>query len=197
MSVVVAIKDGDNVYIGADSQVTRGGSRVSLSNPNNYKIWKVKGVENCIMGHVGLVRDACAIRVLDDIVREIDILKDRVNYEYIVNNVMPKIIDELKNRSYIKDEGVFEGLESKFIFAYKDKLYIIGNDASVLEFDDYCAIGSGESEAIGSLTTTLKDENPKERIVKAIKASAIHGIYVDYPIVITDTQNTKFEIISE
>lgn len=49
MSVIIAIKKDDVVYLGADSYVTRGGSRMSLSNPNNYKIWKVRGVENCLM----------------------------------------------------------------------------------------------------------------------------------------------------
>ena len=44
MSVVVAIKEGDKVFIGADSQVTKGGTRTTLKNPNNYKIWKVDGL---------------------------------------------------------------------------------------------------------------------------------------------------------
>ena len=35
MSVVVAIKKDGIIYMGADSQVTRGGTRTSLSNPNN------------------------------------------------------------------------------------------------------------------------------------------------------------------
>ena len=41
MSVVVAIKENGKVTIGADSQCTRGGTRRTLSNPNNYKVWKV------------------------------------------------------------------------------------------------------------------------------------------------------------
>ena len=41
MSVVVAIKEDNKIYIGADSQYTSGGTRRSLSNPNNYKIWEV------------------------------------------------------------------------------------------------------------------------------------------------------------
>ena len=72
MSVIFAIKKDDVVYLGADSQVTRGGSRMSLSNPNNYKIWNVKSVENCLMGSVGSMRDTCAIRVINSLVREID-----------------------------------------------------------------------------------------------------------------------------
>ena len=43
MSVVVAIKENKKIDIGADSQVTRGGTRRTLRNPNNYKVWKIKG----------------------------------------------------------------------------------------------------------------------------------------------------------
>ena len=49
MSVVVAIKENGKVTIGADSQCTRGGTRRTLSNPNNYKVWRVLDAENCIM----------------------------------------------------------------------------------------------------------------------------------------------------
>ena len=62
MSVVVAIKQDDKIYIGADSQTTRGGTRTTLKNPNNYKIWKVRGVDNCLIGHVGNLRDANVVR---------------------------------------------------------------------------------------------------------------------------------------
>ena len=41
MSVVVAIKQGEKVYLGADSQVTKGGTRQTLNNPNNYTSYKL------------------------------------------------------------------------------------------------------------------------------------------------------------
>lgn len=197
MSVVVAIKKDGVVYLGSDSQVTRGGTRTSLTNPNNFKIWKVKGVDNCLMGHVGLLRDACVIRVMENLVREIDVIHDEVNFEYVVTRVVPKIIDELKEFNYIETEGKFKNMESKYLFAFKDKLFVIGFDGSVIEVDDYIAIGSGESESIGSLLTTNSDEDPEARIIKAIKASAAHDIYVDYPIVLSNTKDLEFKVILE
>ena len=62
MSVVVAIKENGKVMIGADSQCTRGGTRRTLSNPNNYKVWRVLDAENCLLAHVGLVREANIIK---------------------------------------------------------------------------------------------------------------------------------------
>lgn len=196
MSVVVAIKEKGKVFIGADSQVTRGTTRSTLKNSNNYKIWKVRGVENCLMAHVGNVRDANIVRLMDDLVTDYNVYKGHIDFEFVVKSVVPDIIHELKKYGYVKDSEYFDSLDSRFIFAYKDQLYVINTDGCVLEIDDCIAIGSGENEAIGSCLSTC-GQSPEVRIVKAIKASAASDIYVDYPILITDTVSTRFDIITE
>lgn len=196
MSVVVAIKEENKVYIGADSQVTRGGTRATLKNQNNYKVWKVRGTDNCLMAHVGVLRDANIVRLMDGLVTEYDAFKNRVDFEFVVKYVVQDIFEELKKYKYLKDDVYFDHMESKYLFAYRDKLFLINSDGCVLEIDDYVAIGSGEDQAIGSLLST-EGEQPKTRIIKAIKASAASDIYVDYPIVVSDTKNTDFEVITE
>ena len=76
-------------------------------------------------------------------------------------------------------------------------LFVISSDCSVIEVDDCVAIGSGECQAIGSLMTTINDNDSKNRIIKAIKSSAASDIYVDYPIVMANTKDTEFEVITE
>ena len=196
MSVVVAIKENGKVFIGADSQVTKGGTRTTLKNPNNYKVWKVMGADNCLIGHVGNLRDANVVRLMSGLVTDYNIYKNHIDYEFVVKKVVPDVVDELKNYGNVKDEKFVDFLDSSFLFAYKDQLYVIGRDRSVIEVDDYVAIGSGEDQAIGSLLSTEGD-SPRERIVKAIKASAAADIYVDYPIILTDTESTEFEIVTE
>lgn len=197
MSVVVAIKEGNKIYMGADSQVTKGGSRTTLNNPNNYKIWQVEGCEHCLMGQVGNLRDANIIRLLSGLVDDYDEYCDRVNYRFVVKYLVPEIVKNLKEVNYIRSkDNYMEFMDSSFLFAYKDRLYSIGSDCSVIEVDDYVAIGSGANEAIGSLLST-DGEDPKKRIVKAIKASAASDIYVDYPIILVDTETSEFEIVTE
>ena len=196
MSVVVAIKEGNKVYLGADSQVTKGGTRTTLKNPNNYKLWKVRGADNCIMGHVGNVRDANIIRLLDDLVTDYDVYRDRIGYELVVRRIVPDIVDALKSAGYMKDDKHIDYMDSSYLFAYKDRLFMINTDLCVLEIDDYFAIGSGAEQAVGSLLST-EGEEPRTRIIKAIKASAASDIYVDYPIILVDTETTEFEVISE
>ena len=196
MSVVVAIKEGKKIYMGADSQSTRGNTRITLRNPNNFKIWKVIDSNNCLMASVGNARDANVIRLVPGIVDEYDEFTKRVNYKFVVKFIVPNLVRELKKAGFIKDESYIEYINSAFLFAYKDKLFLIDRDLCVLEINDYVAIGSGSPEAIGSLLST-EGEDPKTRIIKAIKASAANDIYVDYPIILSDTETTEFDIITE
>ena len=195
MSVVVAVKEGNKIYVGADSQVTCGSTRTTLANPNNYKIWKVGNTDHCLMAHVGMVRDANRVRLLD-FISDYDVYKDSINYRYVVENVVPAIVESLDNAKFIDKNKLENGIDSFFLFIYKDRIYSIGADLSVLEVNDYIAIGSGCNQALGSLLST-EGENTKERIIKAIKASAASDIYVDYPIVLIDSDKMKFEVINE
>ena len=196
MSVVVAIKENNKVYIGVDSQVTKGGTRTTLKNPHNYKVWRVPGAPHCLMAQVGNFRDSNVVRLMDRLVTDYNIFRQHVDYEFVVKKVVPDIVEELKKYGMLKDDKYIECMDSAFIFAFENQLYMIGRDLSVIEIDDYVAMGSGEDQAIGSLLST-EGEKPKERIVKAIKASAAADIYVDYPIILTDTENGEFEIVTE
>lgn len=196
MSVVVAIKENGKIYIGADSQVTKGGTRTTLKNENNYKVWRVIGAPHCLMAHVGNLRDANVVRLMDDLVTDYNIYREHIGFDFVVKKVVPDIIEELSHYGLLKDGKNAEYLESSFLFAYKDQLWMISQDKSVIEVEDYVSIGSGADQAIGSLLST-EGQNPKERIVKAIKSSAATDIYVDYPIILVDTENGEFEIVTE
>lgn len=197
MSVVVGIKKDGVVYLGADSQATRGGSKIILTNPNNFKVWKVSGVDNCLIGHVGDFKDACAVRVIENLVREIDVFHECVDYRYVVTRIVPYIIDQLKSYNYLERDGKFKGMDSSFLFAFKDKLFYIGYMGEVVEVDDFITIGSGEDEAYGSLLSTLDDEDQNKRIIQAIKSSSKRDIRVAYPIVLANTFDTTYQIIKE
>ena len=196
MSVVVAIKENGKVYIGADSQVTKGGTRTTLKNENNYKVWRVIGAPHCLMAHVGNLRDANVIRLMRDLVTDYNIYREHICFDFVVKKVVPDIVEELARYNLLKDGEKTEVLDSSFLFAYKDQVWVIGHDKSVIEIEDYVSIGSGSDQAIGSLLST-EGQDPRQRIVKAIKSSAASDIYVDYPIILTDTENGEFDIITE
>ena len=198
MSVVIAIKQNGIIYMGADSQVSCGGTRSTLSNSNNYKIWAVQDADNCLMGSVGTLRANNIIKVADGLIPEIVALKDAVNFKFVVKHFVPRLMEELDEYNVLcRQKDNVPNMESSFLLAYKDRLYNIDHFGSVIEVDDFCAIGSGSCEAIGSLLSSVGVDDPVERIKTAIKASAAHDIYVDYPIVISDTKSTEFKVYYE
>jgi ATP-dependent protease HslVU (ClpYQ) peptidase subunit len=198
MSVVVAIKKDGVVYMGADSQVSRGGTRMTLSNPNNYKIWSLCDVDRSLMGSVGSLRTNNIIKVADNLVPETIDIKDAVDFRFVVKSLVPHLMDELNEYNALsKDRDDMPNMDSEFLFAYHDRLYYISAHGSVVEVDDFHAIGSGSNEALGSLLSTASEEDPVKRIQTAIKASAARDIYVDYPIIISNTENTKYNVFYE
>ena len=198
MSVVVAIKKDGIIYMGADSQVSRGGTRTTLSNPNNYKIWSLSDVDNCLLGSVGTLRANNIIKVANDLIPEIVDIKNAVNFRFVVRHFVPRLMDELNDYNVLlKDKDDTPDMGADFLLAYHDRLYSIDRYGCVIEIDDFCAIGSGACEALGSLLSSMDEKNPVERIKTAIKASAAHDIYVDYPIVISNTEDAEYKVYYE
>ena len=195
MSVVVAIKEKGKVYVGADSQMSNGTKMTSLANPNNFKIWKIDGKKEIIMGCVGYRRDSDVVKCIDGLIDDQIGKGDKNIFKYVVNKVVPKIIGTLKSRNYIKMENdYFDEMNSRFLLVYKDHLFVILDDGAVYESDDFAAIGSGEDFAIGVLTETVGQE-PKTRLIKAIRSAITGDRHINYPIVLTDTGKSDYEIL--
>jgi len=140
------------------------------------------------MGGVGYIRDINVLSVHEDLIEELVQLKNEFNFKYVVQKIVPKITSIFETAKHIKQDSLYH--DSEFLISYKDKLFLIGSDKSVIEIDDYFAIGSGKDFALGSLQDTYT--NPKisikDKIIKAILA-ANSNVYVGGGIVISSTED--------
>ena len=178
MSLVIAIKDKDRIVLGADRQSSVGGTKEHTST----KIWPVRDLPGAIMGSVGSARASQIIQYSNVIDK--NVLSKEITTEYIICVISPLIAASLKSNGVTvnnPDDGICDIMPNTFIFAYKDKAWMIWNDFSVSEITDYLAIGSGSDIAKGALFAT-QDKNPFERIVTGIDAAAINTLYVDNEI---------------
>lgn len=196
MSVIVGIIHDGVVYIGSDSQMTKGGTKKGYNHPNNRKIWHPDGREHLLMGSAGLLKGINVIKSINGLIDQRTLSEKTLNYNYVVKNVARRIMDSMEEVKLIDSKDYNPKMLNEFLFANNDELYMIGTDGSVLQIDDFSAIGSGAIEAIGSLLSTEKDE-PKTRIIKAIEAAIQNDIYVGYPIVIMSTKDQHVDIIQE
>lgn len=199
MSVVVAYKDidRDRVIVGCDSQVTRGGYKSTLQNKNNWKIFKPMDNENLIIGVVGDLRDINLLSLEKNLIDELTIIKGEVDFKYIVKTIVPKIFKILIDNKRIKiKDGVVDDMCSSVLFVYKNKIYGIYSDGAVIEYEDFCALGSGEQLAYGSLNS-YNGSDAQDAVVDAIKSSIKNDLYVKYPIILMNTLDDKVIIVEK
>ena len=195
MSLVIAIKDKDRIVLGADKQGSFGDTKDHAVT----KIWPVDELPGAIMGGVGSARANQIIQYASIIDKNL-INKD-IGTDFIICSLAPTIAAGLKANGInidVKEGDFLQLMPNSFIFAYKDRAWMIMNDLSVTEIEDYLAIGSGADVARGALFATKK-ANPFERIVTSIDAAAESTLFVDdgIDLLVTDVHDGDDEKIAK
>ena len=174
MSLVIAIKDKDRIVLGADKQASTGGNK----DHTNTKIWQIEDLPGAVMGSVGSARASQIIQYSPIIDK--NLIRQDIETDYVICVIAPAIAACLKANGIVLEATSNDCpfMPNAFIFAYKDKAWMIWNDLSVAEIDEYLAVGSASDVARGALFAT-PDKNPFERIVTSIDAAAATTLFVD------------------
>ncbi len=194
MSVVVAVKNGDHVLVGCDSQMTYGYTKEILTNQR--KMWKPTDNKNIVMGLVGTVRDANILSVAEEWIDELTELKNDFNLKYVIKTIVPKMFRELEDNGRLRIKDGIKSIDSIVTFAYRDMAYSIDFDGAVVEMEDILVNGSGYSLCLGAWDS-IKDENipVQEKLIRVIKAACEKNLFINYPIIIMNTKNNNVDII--
>ena len=185
MSLVVAIKHKDRIVLGADKQVSTGDTKDHTST----KIWPVDELPGAVMGSVGSARASQIIQYASVIDK--NAFNNEIDTDFIICSLAPTIAEGLKRNGIsveTPEGGACELMPNSFIFAFQNRAWLIWNDLSVTEIEDYLAIGSGSDVARGVLYAT-SDKDPFDRIVTSIDAAAESTLYVDNGIDLLSTKS--------
>ena len=192
MSVVIAIKDTEKecVVMGGDKQA----SLDNLIYNDATKVFNLDGAPNVCVGGVGTLSTCQTVQYakFEDIIDKVAYYEDRVDAKYMFNELYPNIKLLLVDTGKIKAEDITQPLDSSFIFAIGENMWLIAGDGAIIENDDYLVVGSGQELAIGSLEET-KGEPPIERIKKAIKACSKNTLYINDRVDIVTTEMSHQE----
>ena len=200
MSLVIALKDKDRIILAADKQGTLGDSCSHTAT----KVWDIQGQPEAVMGGVGFAIGNQIIQYSPNWIDKNDICDPnfQMTKSYVAQVIGPTIRQILIANGIevtpSDEDGVrFPAMPNSFIFAYKDKAWLIGRDLTVEEIgevEDFFVMGSGSDVAYGSLYSTA-DKGPFERIAIALEAASTRSITVDdYCEVVTTKQMENDEI---
>ena len=116
----------------------------------------------------------------------------------MVNTFVPRMFSLFNDRGLIREnkDGVpVMGGES--LVTYGSKIFKIFSDGSVIESDDFAAIGIGSEYALASLYTTTDISDPYERLCMALRAGIDNVIDADYPMFVTDTKSSEIKKVEK
>lgn len=180
MTCVIGLLSDGVCYIGADSC---GSDGYTYENCNRSKVFKV---EDFIIG------GTTSFRMLD--LLEFSLIIPAVkpseleNIDKFMRTTFVNAVRQcLKTGGFCKiDNSVDQGGE--FLIGYKDKLFRMQSDFSIITQIEYDVVGCGHQAAIGSLFTTKECEfSPSERIRIALSAAESIMIGVKGPFNIIST----------
>lgn len=194
MTCIVAVKDGNNIWMGSDSFVgTSHGTKHQIKNSKTYTETLACGTR-LIFGFCGYLKTKDIIQFTKK--PSIDIIGE-VNYldlkEYIITKLIPSISSSLENYGFLKREDSIASMnDSSFLLGIKP----VNGEAQIFKIEeclqicsystDYYSIGSGAEYAEGALSVlyneVFHDTISPDRIIKiALKAASLHNAYVMEP----------------
>ena len=192
MSVVIAVKQGNRIWFGADTQSTSGTDRYNYLAENDFKITKLdNGILLSWTGETAMSQFILAHPewfTLDE--------KKGLTKEYIVTKIVPQIYEALAEEDMLDkgDDGVPPLMTGKILLAHKDRLFEICRDFQVLRYEDYQATGSGSNAIVYGLSKIDKSKDINEQLLRLMKISEKHDTNVSAPFVFIDTHNLQFTV---
>ena len=186
MSVIVAIKENDVIYFGADSQTSVGHKKHTNLNETSFKVARLSN--GMLVGFCGRVAARQAILAMNDVFTLDE--KGELTKAHIVKYMVPKLLNKM---GQIGDEAS-GALDVSILLAYKDKLYKITSELDVIHLNEYASIGAGNLCAYYTLTN-MPQLSVKDRIIRSLVESAKHTESVSGPYVLIDTKDLEYEVV--
>lgn len=172
MTVIIGLVENDTLYMGGDSAVAWGWRKDVISDR------KVFTNGPFLIGIAGYVRFANILRYQLAFDPQSEDLTD---YEYMVRSFAEGVRKAGKELGYSRVKENEEQHGSMALIGYKQKLYELGSDFSILtNATGLMAIGVGEEFALGAMAA-MPERKAETRILKALSIAGRYSMGIAEP----------------
>lgn len=199
MSVLVAIKKNDKIYLGADSQATRGSVRTNFLEEDGRKIRLLDN--GIIIGAVGPKKGGKLIFAHPEFFTLTD--DGELTKKHVALNIVPLINQCLEENDLITSEkNEPPAWKNVFFIAHRDKLFWLTKSETVVTVNHYVSAGAGDDVAFPGLMKldsedVTDDGEIYERLVEILKVTEDRISSVSAPFFLIDTESKAFKMIKE
>jgi hypothetical protein len=172
MSIVVGLVEDDVMYMGSDSAISNDARQLRAKNIKLFKTFDL------LIGGAGMLKTFQILRWNLVVPAH---TKGYTGEEYINLQLIPAIYECIQ-KNPVPEQSDGEAVTGcNIMVGYQGRFYQIDSYLSCVSADDdFAAIGSGESFALGSLESTFGME-PFERLGLAMSIAAKYDLYVSDP----------------
>jgi ATP-dependent protease HslVU (ClpYQ) peptidase subunit len=191
MSVAVAVKSQDRIVIASDTKRTFGSGAVPEGNLTDVKIRKVGSAYLAMTGW-GIYSN-----IFDDYLaagRRTPALTDQRKIFAFFRTFWRELHERYSfvNDQRHDEDSPFGDLDASFLIINPSGIYSVACDMSVTPFEQYYAIGSGASYALGAMHALYRGKVDAERVAqRAVEAAMELDIYCGGEVVSFSTRARK------
>ena len=192
MSILLAVKRGDTIYMGSDTRVVVGDHKRNETRGCNLKIQKLDN--GILLGITAERLERQTVIAYSDIFT-LD-KAGRLTRKHIVKEIIPRLIALMEEENLmVKKEGEYPYMKAQILLAYKDTMYEICSSFTVIKYEDFQVLGEVADFAHSTMLNTKPTDDIKQRIIKALDIVAKNSQYVGRPYVLIDTKDMKYEFV--
>lgn len=178
MTCIVGIKEGNDVWIGADSFCGNGDSKGLVTTPKVFRLFEPGANRPILMATCGGVRVHQLLRYALQ-VPAFDPGRDMI--DYLVRDFCPALVSCLDKGGILKKEDGEDHYDGSALLAIEGRLITLTNGFTFEESHrGFCGHAAGGDYACGSLFQT-KGLPAEERLRLALEAASELSSYVTAP----------------
>ena len=192
MSVLIAYKRGDTIYMGTDTRVIVNDHKKNELCECNYKIQKLDN--GMLLGITGERLERQMLFAYSEIFT-LD-KKGDLTKKHIIKEIIPVLLSALKKEGLlVEKEGEAPYMKAVVLLAHKDSLYELCSNFTVIKYENFQVLGVAAAYAQATMMNTNELDNINERMVKALDIAAKNSQYVGRPYLLIDTKELKYNLI--
>ena len=192
MSVLIAYKRDDTIYMGTDTRVIVNDQKKNELSECNYKIQKL---ENGML--VGITAERLTRQTIFAYSEIFTLDKNgELTRKHLVKEIIPKLVEILNEEELmIKKEDALPYMDGQILLAYKGVLYEICRNFAIYKYEDFQLLGYGVDYGQFVLANTKDTDDVNERIIKTLDTIAKYRHQVGSPYLLIDTKEQEYKLI--
>ena len=192
MSVLIAYKRDDTIYMGTDTRVIVNDHKKNELCECNYKIQKL---ENGML--VGITAERLTRQTIFAYSEIFTLDKNgELTRKHIIKEIIPKLVAILNEEELmIKKEDALPYMDGQILLAYKGVLYEICRNFAIYKYEDFQLLGYGVDYGQFVLANTKDTDDVNEQIIKTLDIIAKYSHHVGSPYLLIDTKEQEYKLI--